>query len=296
MSHAHIVLNELSLECALGAPRRSSVDLLMDLIRAIQSLRRNVAQHDEERIVPVVPDALGSKTFPDGTTVLKALNAVDAQDQVAAAFLRRILSAGPWFDDQGIVNSVVVTSDRVDVRIFGKLGAGLRAALDLDGLTMSFHQAPWSATPLQATVTTDDGSSRMEVLENLWTTVLTLSQLGAIEKHVAVLPEYENPGHHEPDGPHYIQGKSHIPREAERLLRYSLPADAARTRWWARCEHDFFHRFQGSLRGQRIRVHWNGTTNPKATDTTSEAVVPIDIRNQLRGMEPARSCGCRELK
>lgn len=295
MSRAHLVLNELSFNSTRVAQQHNGVDLLKRLALTIRSIRRSVAQHDEDRIVPVVPDGLGAKCLPDGTTVQKALHLLSLQDQDAAALLRRVLSTGPWFDDQGLVISIAVTSDRASAMLLGRNGAGLRAALDLGGLTVSIDIPPWQVTPLSLMVTTDTGATRTEALENLWTPVINASQLLILGKHVSVLPDYEDPGHHEPDSLNYVQGKSHLPRAAEQLLRHSVPSDASKTTWWARCEHEFFHRFQGTPQGQRLRVHWNGTTNPKARETTQESVIPIDVRNRLRQMEPARNCGCREL-
>lgn len=124
------------------------------------------------------------------------------------------------------------------------------------------------------------------------------------------VPDYENPGRHDPEGRtpeqqrEYVQfrgRKSEMPRRAEDLLRRSVPVEG-KVCYWALCEHGFFHRFEGSLRGDGEgwpQVHWNGTTDPRACGNRQEAGrttdehVPAAVRERLRLFGPTGGCGCR---
>jgi hypothetical protein len=189
-----------------------------------------------------------------------------------------------WFDDGG----------QATWRLGATAAHGLGEAHGRQGLAISFDVAPWQVSVLQiqrdeaGVVTTGD-------VANAWCDGLEGVHRRVLGRHVAVLPEYDNPGHHDPSSAHYVAGKSRLPRNARRVLDQAIPSAGQAGTWWAKCEHGFFHRFSGSVRGHRYVVHWNATTNTNAAQPTREDDVPSAVRKRLDGLGPVRDCGCVEL-
>lgn len=278
MPEAHAVLNELSFS---GAPRGEvDTELMQALGKALLALRRAVAVHDQPRVVFKTPPGLGALKLPGGTPFSKALSSLPDDLRVVV----HSLLDGPWFDD-----SIAATWHFADAPALG-----LGEALALKGLAVSLDRPAWRAPEIPVQRKSRRGAHAK--VPNVWQATLADSHRAVLAQHVPVLPAYEDPGTHDPDSPKYDHQKSHLPRNAAHVLRHAVSADGSHGTWWAKCEHGFFHRFDGALKGARWVVHWNGTTNPNARRVTREEDVPGDLRKRLEGLKPVEDCGCRELE
>ncbi|GMT96028.1 hypothetical protein KH5H1_01470 [Corallococcus caeni] len=295
MTHAYLTLNELSFRTTATA-QQTGVQLLIALASTLKSIRQAVSQHDRQRIVIVVLDGIGAEILPDGNTISQSLRALTSQDRESANLIRDVLTSGPWHDKLGILYDSPKASDRASVTLGQNQSAGARVALDLDGMIVSLDLPQWRMTPLSAQVTTTSNTNRIEALDNIWHSAHPKAHFSKISNRIPLLPDYDDPGHHDPTHRNYNNEKSHIPIFASTILQYGIPANQNGSTWWALCEHGFFHRFQGSSQGNQMTVHWNGTTNPKATRPSLLEEVPSNIRSKLRNLSPARNCGCRELR
>jgi hypothetical protein len=245
--------------------------------RTLLALRRTVAVHDRARVVFVTPSRIGALKLPGGTFFSGALGSLDEDLKV----LVKGLLLGPWFDESTVTRW----------NFAGLPAPGLGEAIRTRGLAVSLDRAPWQQPTLTVhRATRARGSPR--TVPNAWQGTIEEIHRAALARHLRVLPAYDNPGTHDPTSPNFDPAKSHLPKNAQRILEHAVPD--GNNPWWARCECGFFHRFDGSLQGTRWRVHWNGTTNPKAKQITREESVPRAVRERLRNLEPVRDCGCRE--
>jgi len=162
-------------------------------------------------------------------------------------------------------------------------GAAQVHAAQRPAVLVSLQVAQWMSASINAVACNIWSPTRLEGLRG-----------SVLDTELAVLPLYENPGHHDPDSSARDPAKSLLPVSASRMLISALPEDQGRTTWWAYCEHRFFHRFAGSRSGIDIKVHWNGTTNPNAKQTTAMTSVPSWIMPALKPFV-VLNCGCREL-
>jgi len=278
----HVALNERSFGRGVAADR-SDVDLLERFVRTLLALRRTVAVHNEHQIQVAVPDNVGALELPRGMTLSRARTRLETDFR---DLLAQVLTSGPWFDSDGNLNGQRMP----DLSIDNSAALGLAAAASVsNGIGWSLDVPNWRRLWVSGV---GPGSNEVRVA-NAWQPEIESSHLDVIRACAPVLPGYENPGHHDPTNSQYDPTRAQIPRNARRLLRHAVPE--AETTWWAFCEHRFFHRFSGSVVATGTQVHWNGTTNPRATRSTALHDVPSAIRRQLLGLEPAQDCGCREL-
>ncbi len=71
---------------------------------------------------------------------------------------------------------------------------------------------------------------------------------------------YENPGHHDPNSSSFRGGGSMttaLPKNAKELFNRAIPEEA--NTWWT-FDGTHYHRFQGAVNGEKMVLHWNGTT------------------------------------
>jgi hypothetical protein len=264
-----VAINELSFQRSNAGP---DADLLRDLTRALKAIKDRVAHCDRDKVRVRVTDTwLLPRQLPGGTTIEAARQALD---EVERGLCDCFFTDYPSFP----VNDPLVFFHR-DEPAYGLgyahthklLAASLAAGSNaIDELWVESHHA--------------------EILSgnvpNAWRSELAQRHMETMAAHVQVLPRYIDPGHHDPDSPHYVSGKSHIPRGAKDLFHYAHCDDDAN--WWTKCECRFFHRFQGS-----DSVHWNATTSPRALQQTSEDRVPGTIRRYWRNRQGISYCGCR---
>jgi hypothetical protein len=279
------VMNELSFTRRGGGEVVGDRELVRRLATTLLALRAAVTAHDRSRVVFVGPGTLGSRTLPGGATFSAALSTLRDRNPLLAELLLLAVADGPWFDDDA----------QPTWRIDNSPARGLAEAHERQGLAISFDLRPWRTSVLR--VKRDKaGVETTADVANAWQETVEDPHRSVLRRHVAVLPEYENPGTHDPGSPHYVAGKSHLPRNARRVLDHAIPVPGHEDTWWARCEHEFFHRFSGALRGARHVVHWNATTNTNASQATREDDVPGVVRRRLEELRPARDCGCVELQ
>lgn len=293
----HVVLNDDSFVAGAHDP---DVVIVERLARAIQSLQERVSEHDspDRRIVVSVSESVPvlNQRLGGGATLSAALGQLGKRDRDLAARLKsRLTSAMCGFNKETAICS------HGPVRTVDVLVAGAsRAAWTHDGVCWSADHPAW-----QKHLEVERLDGQRDPLANLWSAELDprCLQRHTVARVLTVLPDYEDPGHHDPDRSTYVSGKAHIPRHARRILRHALPETkpcSACTTWWAYCEHEFYHRFQGPIRDCWPLVHWNGTTNPRSTGNrddsarTSARYVPMELRKRLVA-RPAKDCGCREV-
>ena len=257
--------------------------LVQVLAKTLRALRSSVAIHDRSKVVFVSPPALGGLRLPGGTPFLTAISRLKYQDDRLATLLLSMLD-GPWSPEIG----------HESWRFQGIAAFGLSEAIASQGLAVSLDSVPWQQATLPVETSNVAGGRKRRVVVNAWRESLDEEHRVTIDRHLRVLPTYENPGTHEPGNAAYKRGKAHLPANAERVLSYAVQSPGRPGTWWALCEHGFFHRFAGATRGLRPLVHWNGTTNPRASQVTPENEVPTGLRAHLESLEPARDCGCRE--
>jgi hypothetical protein len=287
---ATIALNELSFDrIATGTP---DTVLMERLASTLLSLRSRVSVHDQVNLQIAMPEKIAAMDLPGGTKLLAALQGFDQRD--LRTLLLSILTGGPWFDGEGRLGGVPFARLSKTVSANGRPAAALSTAVENQGMCLSLAVRPWQTTPVQVAARRHSIAEEMLDVENLWSNSIQPGHIAILCERVAVLPLYEDPGHHDPQRSEYVHGKSHIPLRAERILQHALPTDDSRTTWWARCEHDFYHRFKGFRGPKDVVVHWNGTTNPRATQPSLATDVPGPLRTRLSLLEPVRGCGCRE--
>ena len=266
-----IALNEFSAE---GEAEYDDEELLRRLLQTEQNLFRAITPVHRHHAQLAVPYELTSSfALPGGNLFWMALQRLSSKELELARHWKERVDRGLYFDDDGAVCRDQPDSDGAistpPFLINDWPARGLRVARDLDGGVLSFDLKEWRVPHIPPGETG---------VPNAWGPLLNQYRavLDAVAKKIWVLPEYENPGHHDPTSPKYQSQKSLLPRRPERLLAAALPADgqSAGTTWWAYCEHKFFHRFQGSVRDGRPWVHWNGTTNPMAKQNSSVKFAP----------------------
>lgn len=280
---ADIYLNDASFRAAPDAP--PDVSLFRQLFDSFLALRAAVPQHEEQNIVPLFPPTgIYPLQLPGGTRVAEALKRIDP---TLAQRYRAILTRGRHYQppEPGGARRVLFQGEDL---------AAVHLAQSQGALCWSVGVAAFGVSVLGVSIESENGTEQGAVA-NLWRESLEVLHLETLGRSVDVLPAYEDDGRHVPGDHRYVSGKAHIPTRAAEMLRHARKERDAST-WWVYCKHRFFHRFQGRLASDgRVIVHWNGTTNPKATQSTEEQIVPIDLRRVLIQF-PAPECGCRELK
>lgn len=285
----HIVFNHDSLNAAADAP--SDEDLLVTLIEAYRFLRDAVTRSDWEQLKIILLRHPWELKLPGGTKFQQALGTLRRRNRDLAAFFQQIISKASTPDEEESIPNPNASY------------TALRYAWKKQGISWSTDQPGWRISPLPFSFQGVDGSREDASVPNVFRAALQTNDREALMRAgVRVVPLYEDPGHHDPNRPNlYDRRKSHIPVHAEELLRHAIPEENGTT-FWARCECEFYHRFQGTRQGDWMKVHWNGTTNEEATgnrkrsEPTSESDIPNDIRRQLQKNRPADRCGCREKK
>lgn len=296
---AIIALNELSVK---GETEHADDELVLRFLRTEQRLVNAIAPAHHPYLWLALPVELtASLKLPGGTLFWKALQRLSTKDLELTLRWKERMERGLYFDEAGIVYPEQPDGDEAPSTppfLFNDSPArGLHVARDLEGGALSFDVKEWRASPIPPGETG---------VPNAWGLGPNQHRavLDAVAKKIWVLPDYEDPGHHNPSSPKYLPQKSLLPQRPERLLAAALPAEgqSANTTWWAYCEHKFFHRFQGSAFDNRPVVHWNGTTNPLAKQNcnvkftpTLDSHVDATLRKQLMALGPVQGCGCREL-
>jgi hypothetical protein len=294
----YAVLNDTSLQA--GADPVDVVALLEKLEGSFTALQHAVAMYDRDRVRVCLPDIYELK-LPDGTKLPEALRQLEARSRDTAKRLRSFITKSLSFNEQGMLLSEDAAPN-AEVTYQGVMRPGLLVAWTYRGICCSADRPAWRTLRLTVEVTDAAKGQRHEHLPNLWSGELDVIHRKVLQAHVEALPIYENPGHHDPQRPQYDAGKSQIPEKAERLLRHAVKHEHdGTTAWWTRCEHGFYHRFQGPLRNNWPVVHWNGTTNPNAMGNRgkgqdfTESKVPPAVRARLALLERVSDCGCREV-
>jgi hypothetical protein len=280
LSRAHCVLNELSFEAREEGPggERRDIALLRTLGLTFTELRRTASVHDRNRILMECPSDVWALRLPGGTAFATAFDALSRTNEVLATLLRIAATDGSY--DR---------SAQRPVRTEHGGSAGLARAVSSHGLAVSLNVERWRLAIVNVRT-----ASRSKTVCNAWHPWITGAHLAVIGRHVPVLPAYEDHGTHDPQNVRYVRGKSHLPANARALLEGSLTgADGT---WWTYCEHGFFHRFAGTDRGGRMVAHWNGTTNPGASQVTRVEDVPATTRGRLVALGGFSGCGCREVR
>jgi hypothetical protein len=269
-----MALNELSLQHYSTKP---SELLLRELARAICAVRDLVGVVDATAITFYVPDDLYSRRIGADTvsTVARALQKKSQQDDDLEAGLVLQLLAGASFP-----------TFEPPFEFAGSKAAGLSYARSEGGLSVSLDAgSPWN----QEQLAINDTAVGTEVIQvNYSCPPPSDTHRQVVSSKCTILPDYTDPGTHRPGSSNYVNGKSHIPDSARAMLTYAVRGED--DCWWARCQHGFFHRYGGGA-----TVHWNGNTNPNASQTTAPQVVPIAARRLLEKRPAFENCGCRQL-
>jgi len=264
-----VPINELSFQ---RSHARSDAELLRDLVRVLKAIKDRVADCDRNKVRVRVTDTWSEpRRLPGGTTVGDARKALD---EIERGLCDCFFTDYPSFP----VDDPPVFFHR-DEPAHG-LGHARRHELLAASLAAGSHAVD------ELLVESRVGDIPSGHVANAWRSELDRRHVETMAAHVQVLPRYIDPGHHNPDSPHYVQGKSHIPRSAEDLFHYAYCDDEVT--WWTKCECNFFHRFQGG-----DPVHWNATTSPRALQPTPEHQVPGSIRKYWRNRQGIADCGCR---
>lgn len=293
---AIMAMNERSVE---GTSEHDDGELLKRLLLTAREIHRVVVANHRARLRVAWPEeVLGDWALPGGTRFREALQRLRGQERDLARSCEPFFTNGVLFDGQGFLTEEGERAGSEPFLLLDRLARGLRVARDADGVTISFDVD----TSRKPRIPDDDGG-----VLNAWSQ-RPEGHRGAVKRlgmTLVVLPEYENPGHHDPSRKELDRSRSLIPERHERLLQAALPVahTSTSTTWWAYCEHRFFHRFMGSIRDGRPLVHWNGTTNPHAKQNrdpteyapTVESDVPSDLRERLRLLR-VEGCGCREVR
>jgi hypothetical protein len=305
---AYAVLNDESMRTGDRAQDQRRLLLLRETFLA---LRREVVDYHRERVQACVTAAVWEIVLPSGDTLVSALSKLGPRYREEAGELRRLLANAPkTFDEHGDAEPGGFAPS---TEVYHAPGAGelrdvpaLRAAWLLRGLAWSAEHPSWQNETIPLKVRDALGELRDELLAHAYRPEIGSHQRSVLARHATVLPAFDAEDHrHDPMHPGYVRGKSHIPRHAERILRYARPVEGG-MKWWARCACGFYHRFQGSQQQReegRARVHWNGTTNPHAMGNqqgvpTTDRDVPAGVKDQLATHRALGEgdCGCRELR
>ena len=272
-----VVLNDRSF--GLAASGGGDGGLLESFGGTLRALKRLMTDHEQHLLVFVVPSSPAALALPSGTRLYVAV--VGVQDPELRLLLRGYITDAETFDEWAPPHR--------GCRFDGAAAPGRGEALRRGGLSVSLDLPQWRHVRLP--VRTDEGD---DAVTNVWTGELQAAHWPALEARLPLLPELIDPGAHDSHSREFVKTKSIIPRHPDRLLRRAVP-EAGRTTWWALCEHGFYHRFQGAHSAHRWQVHWNGTTNPRATQPSREEIVPVELRRRLQALTPTRGCGCREV-
>lgn len=95
-------------------------------------------------------------------------------------------------------------------------------------------------------------------------------------------PEYENPGHHDPNsGPNpYNPTKSLLPANHQDLWNNSVPDPKKPDTRWAvegKGKDAVFHRFQSTAKDGSKPFHWNGSTSGKTLSGADRSIDPGNV-------------------
>lgn len=261
-----IAVNELSFFSKSDMP---DLDLLGQFCSTLAALRNAVPRHMRNEVSFGTPEVLGpSPRLPGGQSVSKLLAKFEGDDRTLLLTL---------LDFPGLPCGLPAQFQCND-----EPAHGLGHALKSNGLAISLSTLHWSIDGVALVSLDPDVPSGL--VANAWKNELAATHRAALRRHIAVLPEYHDPGTHDPTSQHYDSRKSHIPLRAKWILSHAQPHNDV---WWARCEHGFFHRFGGG-----DPVHWNGTTDPDAVQPTAEDLVPSEIRAFWKDRFVS-DCGCR---
>ena len=109
-------------------------------------------------------------------------------------------------------------------------------------------------------------------------------QANANGGNTSPIPQYENKGQHDPKSPNFNKTKSVLPDNAQQLFNESVadPADP-KTRWTkvGDGKDAVYHRFQSNKDGT-APFHWNGSTNAKLKNGTSNPISLNNIPKQIK--------------
>jgi hypothetical protein len=262
-----IAVNELSFSAGSDTPDH---ELLRQFGATLIVLRDALPRHRRNEISFRAPDILGpSPCLPGGQSVSKALEKVKNDDERTLLLI--------LLDFPGLTCEIPAR-----FQFQNEPAHGLGHALEDNGLTISLASTVWCVD--QVALISLDPDVLSGVVPNAWRNELAGAHREALGRHIPVLPGYHDPGTHDPGSQHYDSRKSRIPLRAQWILSHAL---LHRGVWWARCEHEFFHRFGGG-----DPVHWNGTTDPDAIQPTSIEDVPAAVREFWK-RQAVEDCGCR---
>jgi hypothetical protein len=279
----HAALNELSLTLFDDTNDLDDLDLVGKLGVLVHNVHQCITRADRGRLRLAVPSTFETDVLPRKTATKAAVSQLKKSKPDLAKLLFLVLTSGPWFDDLQSTECIFQNSP----------ANGLAHALALKALALSLDVSPWRASPI--VVTTHGRTDRKHNVTNAWHAIDVPHRVVLAAKGLRVLPFYEDPGHHNPRRKTFVKTKSHLPGNAEHVLQHAIPEPTDVRTWWARCEHRFFHRFSGSKRDGWIVVHWNGTTNPNATEVTSEDDIPKVVRSELERSPVAEDCRCAQV-
>lgn len=262
-----VAMNELSFARPTSTP---DVELLRTFGHVMRVVQARVSERHRRNVSFRPPDILGpSPRLPGGSRVAKAIGQIT--DEVERTLLVML------FDYPGLPCPLPPQFHHDGEPAYG-LGHALEATTPTVSLDVpTFQRETLRVDSAHPTVATGD-------VANLWSLPVPEVWLSALRKHVDVLPEYSDPGHHNPSSGRYVTGKAVIPRGARRLWSHAV-LDAGG--WWTRCQHGFFHRF-----ATEDPTHWNATTDPDARQVTREGDVPSAIRNYWALRPGVTDCGC----
>lgn len=261
-------LNELSFRVRSSV---ADVELLRRLGRTMRAVKDRTSAHQRSSVAFRVPEVLApSPEMPGGSRVATVLRQVE--DEVERQLLLVLL------DYPDLPCPLPSKFHHA-----GELAHGLGWVLRNRSLAISLDVPGYQVAELD--VVSDDPSIPSGPVANVWSEDLSQVQRETLRQHVDVLPDYFDPGTHDPSNPRYVPGKSVLPRAARRLLQHARVDDGV---WWTCCKHGFFHRFAAAN-----PTHWNGTTDPRARQATREDDVPKAIRDYWRLPSiRVEDCGC----
>jgi hypothetical protein len=263
-----VAINELSFQ---DVSSESDAELLRRLVRTLKALKDRIAHADRSVVRFRIADAwLYPRRLPGKTTIGDVRAILDDID-------RGLCDCFFDYPSIPVMESPLFYHNNMPAH-------GLGYAHENKFLAVSIESKNHAMDELWMDSRHDEVKSGN--VSNLWRSELSVCHLQTIAKHVRVLPRYVDPGHHEPKNKEYIKGKSHIPRGARELFRYSHSHD--NVSWWVKCECNALHRFQGG-----DPVHWNGSTHRRAIQTIQDNEVPGVIREYWKRRTGVVDCGCR---
>lgn len=275
-----IAANELSFD--VREKGKSDSTLAKVLVETIEQVEKCFPIYNIKSIELLFHDTPTLVKFPNQTKVSRVIDILRAnKDFTYAQKLTEIINRSRKFSS--LKDTSISIKDLQG-------GRGISEAYLTDSMLFSLNVICWQKPVLEIQ---KSGKNPKNII-NLFHPKLQTDQILILKKKYIklVLPNYEDDGRHDPSSNKYINGKSHIPKKAFEILRKAKPENE--TTWWAKCEHGFFHRFQGSTVKSIASVHWNGTTNPNASQTIVESTVPAELKTLLRDLV-CYDCECREL-